>query len=155
VRELAGRIPESFHQMADGALCLGSPLRLKAELAKAPTLRDFVDRCVVPYLYGFLVSKGSGELPFGELAHGLPGLLDDYERFLGTRNAEEVVGFFLLLGLRKRVANKRKCPCRSGLQFGRCHSAKLNALRQIAPRRWYRGHASQIATMHAQATVTK
>lgn len=129
VREVAGRIPESFHRLADGALCLGSPLRLKAELAKAPNLTDFVERCVVPYLFGFSVSKGVGELPFGELDHGLPGLLDDYELFLGTRNAEEIMGFLLLLGLRKRVANKRKCPCGSDLRFGRCHSPKLNSLR--------------------------
>lgn len=155
VRELAGRIPQSFHRLADGALCLGSPLRLKAELAKAPNLTDFVERCVIPYLFGFSVSQGGGELPFGELNHGLTGLLDDYELFLGTHNAEEVMGFLLLLGLRKRVANARKCPCGSGLRFGRCHSPKLNSLRQIAPRRWYHAQASQIATMQEQAPVTK
>lgn len=155
VRELAGRIPQSFHRLADGALCLGSPLRLKAELAKAPNLTDFVERCVIPYLFGFSVSQSGGELPFKELNHGLPGLLDDYELFLGTRNAEEVMGFLLLLGFRKRVANKRMCPCRNGLRFGRCHSPKLNVLRQLATRRWYRGHATQMATMHARATVRK
>lgn len=136
-------------------MCLGSPLRLKAELAKAPCLSDFVDRCVIPYLFGFSVSKSAGRFSFGELDHVLSGLLDDYESFMGTRNAEEVTGFLFLLGLRNRVANKRKCPCQSGLRLGRCHSPKLNTLRLIAARRWYRGHANQIASMRTQAAVTK
>ncbi|HXJ38714.1 MAG TPA: hypothetical protein VNH18_05520 [Bryobacteraceae bacterium] len=38
VRELAGRIPKTFHKLQDGSLCLGSPLKLRVMLRAVPTL---------------------------------------------------------------------------------------------------------------------
>jgi len=60
VRELAGRIPKKFHKLHDGSLCLGSPLRLRVNLQSAPTLKQFIELCVVPYLVGFSVFERTG-----------------------------------------------------------------------------------------------
>ena len=53
VRETARRIPPDFHKLDTGHLCLGSPTRLRLILAETPSLLSFVERCVVPYLYGY------------------------------------------------------------------------------------------------------
>ena len=53
VREVGGRIPEDFHHYPDGRLCLGSPIALRLDLGARPKLPTFVEKCVVPYLFGF------------------------------------------------------------------------------------------------------
>src|SRR5262245_53540441 len=60
VRETARRIPESYHRLSHGELCLGSPLRLKVVIAEDPTLLGFVERCVLPYLIKFTVYERTG-----------------------------------------------------------------------------------------------
>ena len=77
VRETGGRIPRDFHKLVTGHLCLGSPTRLRLIVAETPMLVSFVERCIVPYLYGYSVVENGGTLPFGELAHGLRGIRDD------------------------------------------------------------------------------
>jgi hypothetical protein len=52
VRETAGRIPPTYHTLADGTLCLGSPTRLRLIASESRTLPRFVERCVIPYLVG-------------------------------------------------------------------------------------------------------
>jgi hypothetical protein len=70
VRETATRIPRDFHKLDSGHLCLGSPTRLRLILAETPSLLCFVERCVIPYLYGYSIVECGGVLPFGELSHG-------------------------------------------------------------------------------------
>lgn len=145
VRETAGRIPRDYHRLADGELCLGSPLRLLLTIAEHPTLIGFVERCVLPYLVRFTIYERTGNVPFGELAHGNRGLLDDYRQLLRARSDHACVRFMTLLGMKKRVANKLPCPCESGRRFGRCHHRQLNRLRMIAPRFYYTQAAAELS----------
>lgn len=144
VRELDGRVPADFHRVLNGDLCLGSPLRLQLILSKNPTLVGFVGKCVVPYLVGFNVFERTGEMPFGELAHGNRGLFDEYKQIFGVRADSACVQFLHLLSLRKRVANKRPCPCGSGRRLGKCHNRQANSLRKVASRFHYRSLAAQL-----------
>jgi hypothetical protein len=137
VRETAGRIPSTFHKLASGHLCLGSPTRLRLMLAEEPSLFSFVERCVIPYLYGYSCYEGGGNMPFDELAHGVDGLRDDLADLLGIQNDDTLIDFVRALSMKKRKANKRICPCRSGLRVGRCHNRKLNKLRDALGRRWF------------------
>jgi hypothetical protein len=144
VREIGGRIPRTFHTNPDRTLCLGSPLRLKIHLAKNPTLVGFVDTILIPFLFNFSTWETTGKLPLGELRHGPPGVLADYRDIFGTTTAENCLDFLYLLSLKKRVANKRPCPCGSGLRCGRCHSWMLNPLRGLESRSWFRSQSDDL-----------
>lgn len=111
VRETGGRLPRTFHTYQDGALCLGSPLRLRMRLRIRPDLLGFVETCLIPYLYGYLRFQQGEPLPFGELDHGDPGLLDEYQLLLCARDDRTCIALISMLGVKKRVANKWPCPC--------------------------------------------
>lgn len=137
VREMEGRISESFHQMSGGELCLGSPTRIRLILAEAPSLCSFVERCVIPYLYGYSLVEQGEVPPFGELSHGAKGLREDLADLIGFEEEHILGGFVRLLSMKRRQANRRSCPCGSGLRLGRCHNRKVNALRSKLGRRWF------------------
>ena len=136
-RETAMRIPRDFHKLDSGHLCLGSPTRLRLILAETPSLLSFVERCVIPYLYGYSIVESGGVLPFGELSHGTRGLRDDLAAMLGVDDDLVLLGFVRLLAKKKREANKLPCPCGSGMRLGRCHNRKLNTLREKLGRGWF------------------
>jgi hypothetical protein len=144
VFERGGRIPRTYHKMVDGSLCLGSELCVRSKISRARGVVSFVEQCVVPYLAGYSAYVKTGVMPFGELRHLAPGLLDEYRVITGATSDSICVLFLELLGMKKRVANKMPCPCGSGLRFGTCHSRRLNPLRAIASRAWFRGTARQL-----------
>jgi hypothetical protein len=143
VRELGGRVPPDHHVNSNGTLCLGATLRLHLHLASAPHLVGFVESCVVPFLYGCVLKERGLPLPFGELPHGERGLLDDCAEIVGVRGDDACLGMLQLLAAKKRIANKRPCPCRSGRRVGRCHHELLNTIRCRMPR-------SRFATCHRE-----
>jgi hypothetical protein len=58
--ETGGRIPPDYHKLMNGALCLGSRVRLRLQMGGSPSLLRFVERCVIPYLYGHSYSVKHG-----------------------------------------------------------------------------------------------
>ena len=128
VWETAGRIPLSYHHLDNQALCLGSRVRLHLEMAGSPSVLRFVERCLIPYLYGYSHFSATGAMPFGELHHGELGSLQDLAGLLGTK-MDDALPFCLLASMLRRRANKRPCPCGSGRRLGRCHNRRVNALR--------------------------
>ncbi len=139
VYETGGRIPRDFHTNPSGDLCLGSRLRLLGLLRSTPTLIGFAERVLVPYLYAFTYSERFRELPFGDLAHGSQGILDDYRVLFDVGNNGAALELLRLLGLKKRVANKKPCPCGSGRRFGACHNHRLVRFRALQSRAEYLG----------------
>ena len=137
VRETAMRIPRAFHKLDSGHLCLGSPTRLRLILAETSTLISFVERCVIPYLYGYSILESGGILPFGELSHGARGLREDLASMISMDDDLVLLGFVRLLAMKKRKANKLPCPCGTGMRVGRCHNRKLNTLREKLGRRLF------------------
>jgi hypothetical protein len=145
VKEIDGKIPRdgNFHVNHDGTLCLGSPLRLLKKIYDAPNLTGFADKCLVPYLYAvsYKLMHG-GDFVFGELAHGDQGIADDYSAMLGLKERHQITPAIQLLGIKKRLANKRLCPCGCGKRLGVCpFHHKLNAFRTMAPVSWFKAHA--------------
>lgn len=138
VNETAGRIPRSFHKLEDGSLCLGSPVRLRLILVNTPSLVLFVEKCVIPYLYGHSHFEKYGILPFGELKHGREGLCQDLAALYGGNPVHAVPMFVRLTGMKRRQANKASCPCGSGRRLGRCHNRQVNELRSKLGRPWFR-----------------
>jgi hypothetical protein len=127
--ETGGRIRSDYHKLTNGALCLGSRVRLRLQMGGSPSLLRFVERCVIPYLYGYSYSVKYGAPPFGELAHGEFGSLQDMAALLGVDDLALAARYCMLAATKRRRANKQRCPCSSGRRLGRCHNRKVNALR--------------------------
>lgn len=146
VSEVGNRIPRlaDFHVNGDGTLCLGSALSLMLLLQEQPTLTAFVTRCVVPYLYAMSLKLDHGvDFVFGELEHGTKGLVDDYRTLFGLKEGAQLPLALKCLLLKKRIANKRPCPCGCGKRLGKCRfNAKIRHFRQVFPKAWLRKHLS-------------
>jgi len=151
IREMAGRIPPSFHTLDDGTLCLGSPTRLRLLMGGSASVLKFIERCVIPYLYGRAYYERHGELPFGELRHGNAGICDDLELLFGFGDEETVKGFVRASTLRRRIANKTSCPCGSRVRLGRCHHRRVNAARRCLGRPWFRAIRESLANQRTRA----
>jgi hypothetical protein len=138
VWETGGRIPRTYHKLQDGSLCLGSRTRLQIAVTESPSILRFIDRCLIPYLYGYSFSEKHRRPPFGELAHGEAGTRDDLAVLFGTTRLDSVRVFAQLAASKKRIANKKQCPCGSGLRVGCCHNRQINRLRSLLGRAWFR-----------------
>jgi len=137
VRETRGRIPPNFHKLDDGSLCLGSPTRLLLMLSESPSILAFVERCIVPYLYGYSYYMKHGTMPFGELSHRQQGIHEDLAAIFGIEQVEAARGFVRLASMKKRRANRRPCPCGSNRRLGKCHRLRVNDLRSRLGRYWF------------------
>ena len=142
VVELQKKIPrnDKFHVNDDGTLCLGSPLRLLLKLSQRPSLSGFATHCLVPYLYAVSHKlRFGGAFIFNELKHGTEGVIQDYLDLFGLESPEQVRRVLMLLGMKKRQANKATCPCECGRRLGRCRfNRKLHQFRKRGDRTWFR-----------------
>ncbi len=155
VKETEGRIPPDFHKLEGGALCLGSPTRLRLIARMSATLPRFVDKCVVPYLYGYSYFEKYSTMPFGELEHGAAGIHDDFAALFGVDELTAVAEFIRLTSMRRRQANKERCPCGSFRRLGRCHNRRVNELRGWLGRRWFRmWHVAYAGRLDANQRVS-
>jgi hypothetical protein len=150
VTETGGRIPrDGQHHVNqhDDTLCLGSPIGLLLKIAEAPSLVGFAEACLVPYLYAVAHKLAhGGPFVFGELAHGGPGIMEDYLLIFGLKQPEQVFETLVLLGMKKRRANKRPCPCGCRRSLGQCRfNRRLAPFRRLASRPWYRTEAGTLA----------
>lgn len=137
-RETGGRIAPSFHKLKGGLLCLGAPTELRIRLVTSPTLPTFVERIVIPYLFGHSYYLAYGKMPFDELEHGTAGLLQHFAALFGVTDRAAAREFVRAVSLRRRVANKLPCPCGSHRRLGRCHHRRVNRLRMLLGRAWFR-----------------
>ena len=127
-REAGGRIDTDYeHLNPDGTLCLAVPIEQRRLFLEQPTVLGFVNRLLVPYLYGYSFWRKHGYHPFGEAAHGSEGILRHYVDTLGLRDpvaALAVISFLFEHGYR----GHHDCPCGSGLKVRVCHGPALRAL---------------------------
>ena len=127
-KETGGRIRMGYeHVFTDGTLCLGVPIEQRRVLFQQPTLLGFVDRLLVPYLYGYCYWRKHGRHPFGEAAHGPEGILDHYLAELGLDDPLAVLAAIRML-YEHGYSGHRSCPCGSGRRTRACHHAALHAL---------------------------
>lgn len=148
VKEVGGKIPRNgdYHVNPGGTLCLGSPIRLLRRIHANPSLNGFAKNCLVPYLYAVSHKlNNSGDFIFGELAHGDKGIVSDYLELFRLKDSSQVAEAIRLLGLKKRIANKKPCPCGCGKRLGVCPlHTRLNEFRKMAPRSWFKDQAVNV-----------
>lgn len=142
VYELEGKIPKdhTHHVNPDGTLCLGSPLRLLLKISDNPTINTFVENCLVPFLYSISYKlRNGGPFVFGELEHGIEGVLDDYLEIFDLSSLEQVLNVLFLLGMSEKAAYKQPCPCNCGNKLRKCEFRfKVDNFRKVASRAFYK-----------------
>lgn len=130
-----------YHTYSDGSFCLGSELKIKSLWYSDKSIAAFFEKIVDPFLYAVSHCIEFGYYPYGELAHGEKGLIDDYENIFRIQGKTAVLQALNALGKRKREANKLACPCSCNMRLGVCdYRFILNELRNIERRRWFREH---------------
>ncbi len=132
VKEVGNKIPkhEDFHvNVSDGTLCLGVPLAVKTTFAKQRNLLWFVEKQVVPFLFGISYKAKYGELPFGELSHGGEGLLEHYKELFAVKDDAIALEFLMMLAAGS-YDEHAICPCGSGLKIKKCHRKVLKKARK-------------------------
>lgn len=132
---------QEYHTYSDGSFCLGSELKIKSLLRDDHSFTAFFENIVDRFLYAVTHRIEFGSFPYGELAHGEQGLIDDYGEMFGLSGKLPVLRALRALGKRKREANKLPCPCGCGRRLGRCdYRFVLNEFRNVECRRWFRQH---------------
>lgn len=141
VFETGGRIKPvaDEHAFVSGQLCLGSELRLRTILGSALDLVRFADQCLVPYLYATTRHGAEGCYVLGELAHGSPGLIDDYKDLLEVQDEASVRAALRTLTTKPSSASRHPCPCGCGRRLAQCaYRNRISELRKLAPRQVFR-----------------
>lgn len=128
VKEIGGRIVADYeHRNPGGTLCLAVPVEQRRVFFEQPTLLGFVNRLVIPYLYGYCFWKKHGRHPFDEAAHGYEGILRHYVDTLGLNDDLAALGVICFL-FEHGYRGHHECPCGSGLRVRACHGPALRAL---------------------------
>lgn len=130
VWESEGEICNDYnHLNPDGTFCLAVPIAKRQVFFEQPTLLGYVERLVIPYLYGYCFWKKHGYHPFGEAAHGNAGILDHYVDLL--KLDDEVAALAVLCYLFEHgYRGHHDCPCGSGLRVRKCHGPLLRSLHE-------------------------
>lgn len=158
VYEQSAKFPRlsDYHTYDDGSLCLGSTLKLKLLCMSMSEVSEFFEEIIVPYLYSIAYKLKYSKIPFGELAHGESGLIDDYQKILEVDGKSAVLNALKVLGMKPRHANKVSCPCQCGTRLGKCsYRHTINQYRSLASRRWFRQHLSKNFSELPDVSFTK
>lgn len=121
VWEMDGKITQDIsnnHLFDDKSLCLGSPIQINVHLLQFPDIYEFSQKFILPYLFAISHRiKNGGSMIFGELKHGFDGVVEDAFPLPNRTSLDEWLN---LINKKKRVANKRPCPCGCGKRLGVC-----------------------------------
>lgn len=142
VYELGERFPKTVDYHAfedDSSLCLGSPMSLMKRIKDDPTLDGFIQNCVVPYFYAITLKlQDKKDFVFGELDHGILGILQDYIEVFELQNIEQVIQLLDILSQRAKKGNKMLCPCGCNRIVSRCSMhKKILEYRNVLPTKQY------------------
>ncbi|MBA2491859.1 MAG: hypothetical protein H0V34_09195 [Gammaproteobacteria bacterium] len=130
VRETAGRIERSYpHINVEGTLCLAIPVEQRRIFFEQRSLLGFVNRLVIPYLYGYCHWNQCGRHPFDEEKHGAEGIVQYYIGKLHLADELAVLGVVCFL-YEHGYRGHHPCPCGSGLKVRSCHASALRSLDQ-------------------------
>jgi len=147
--ECDARIPRDYHKLEGNYLCLGAPMALRMTLTLNPTLLTFLESFVIPYLAGYSYFAQHGEMLYGELEHGNNGIRQYLGELFQSKTTDRAEEFVRLASLKKRIANKQSCPCRSGRRLGKCHNRIVNMLRMRLGRSWFKKEYDRLVRLLA------
>jgi hypothetical protein len=132
VFEIGGRIPRTLdrHVFQSGALCLGVREDLWITLRGDFSIASVLDGPVRGFLIGNALVEEGEKWPHGDRSHGISGILEFYEGYLGAKDPVVLLDFLCAL-TKERVRGHWKCPCSSGAIIRKCHKDAVNELRSV------------------------
>lgn len=137
-KELGGIIPNtgSFHINPDETICLGSPFSLMVQLQDNNCFNNFFEKLFIPYAYACLLKINHKiNFIFGELKHGSKGEIEELAELFKVVDDHQVLECLKALTLKKRIANKKLCPCGCLKKLTQCKTHNyLNSCRLLLPR---------------------
>jgi hypothetical protein len=135
VRELNNRIPRlsDNHAYKDGTLCLATPLGLHQSFFESPILLDFIEKLLIPYLYGHTYWERKGVYPWGEASHGNTGVKASYAELFEVSDDLAIVKFLRYLAM-GNYRGHHFCNCGSGKRLRDCHGHTLMSLKNLPQR---------------------
>jgi hypothetical protein len=83
-------------------------------------------------LYSFSYKEKFGRMPYGELSHGWPGILEFYQNLFRVDNNKAVLGLLNVLATGSFRGHSR-CPCGSRKRVRDCHGGFLGNMLRIQP----------------------
>ena len=130
------------HFGSDKSACLCSALEEDEFLTPDFQLQIFLERLVIPFLYGQVFFSLHHRWPWSEYAHGATGLLESYGRFPApgkldslllalTQCGEVWLPIRTALLQRGSVRGHTACFCERKDQIRRCHPVALQGIRQL------------------------
>ena len=146
VWEIGSRIPKKgdwhINIKTDCSICLGGGLSLRLVAREYPSLTDYLENTLVPYLYAVcLRERRGGPFIFAELSHGGEGLIEEVRDLLVLPSDRAALEVIRLLSMKKRVANKMPCPCGCQERFGICQlGGMLHDYRSLESRKFYKDY---------------
>jgi len=144
VWEDGSRIPKkaSWHIniKTDCSICLGGGLSLRLVAREHASLAGYLENTLVPYLYAVCIrERHGGPFVFSELSHGGEGLIEEVRDLLVLPSDRAALEIIRLLSMKKRVANKKPCPCGCLQRLGICQlHGKLAQYRNLESRKFYK-----------------
>lgn len=135
VFEIGGRIPREAdrHVNHDGDCCVTV---WEHWLATAPdrSIAGYINGPLHEYFLGQFLFERKGRWPFGERAHGTPGLEQAYAEVLGITTNRRQLLYHLRLLSQDWPKGHWRCPCGSGKRLRHCHRDELEAMHsRLAP----------------------
>lgn len=130
------------HFGGDNSACLCSPLEEDEFLIPDLQFRLFLERLVIPFLYGQLFYSLNGCWPWLEYAHSATGLLESYGRYPDRAKAGILLEALKQCGAvwpaiqgallrRDYVKGHTPCFCGGEDQIRRCHPDALRGVRRL------------------------
>ena len=121
INETRNKIDPEFHTNYDGTLCLGVVTEIMEIFNQKPTIENFIESILIPYLYAHASYKLYGIMPWGERSHGKQGIVEYYSELFNVNDTNLIIKF-LQIFQNNDYRGHLPCPCGSGLKFKKCHS---------------------------------
>jgi hypothetical protein len=134
VFEVGGRVPREpeRHINPNGDCCV-TVWENWLVTADDHSLHSFLSGPLNEYFLGQLWFEKTGKWPFGERAHGTPGLEEAYADALGIPNRRKSLIYHLRLLSQDWPKGHWPCPCGSGRRLRRCHREEAMNMHQRVP----------------------
>lgn len=123
--ETGGKIRKSYHHLfKDGRLCVGVETEVRRLFRKNPTLINYVEKILIPYLFSYSYYEQYRRMPYGDRSHGEAGIVEFYKELFKVGDLLSLLGFLKILA-ENNYRGHHKCPCCSGHKLRSCHGPLL------------------------------
>ncbi len=135
VFEKENRLPKTmdrhFYQ-DDKSACLFVPFERGIFWPDTRSISQFIGGPVNAFFYSQSFFDRNGHYPFGDRAHGLPGVLQSVKEIFDLKTNRQAISIMDVIH-RDEIKGHWPCPCGAEKIFRKCHSNKVAELKRANP----------------------